>query len=227
MAILKGNTIGNLSGKLGNLSARTRSNRTILSARPSSFNVNYSPEVVEVRQKFAVTINLSKNIFSLATLAAIWEIVKMPGISAFNTIVKKNVNYSSKDKPTESNIITPGGFGLPVETVAVDTDKITASLLALGTVSIFSPEEVNLSANALVCFCDPINPADAPYEIVACSKEVASFNFAQAYSLQLDFDLKQKLIAGKYTKSILYLSVASKTADGKVVQYSSTSPKAS
>ena len=74
---------------------------------------------------------------------------------------------------------------------------------------------------------DPTNPDDDPYQIIALNKEVAGFNFGQAYDLQLDFDAKQKLIAAKYTKNILLLSVASKTADGKVVQYSSTSPKAS
>ncbi len=227
MAILNGNVIGNMRGRLGNLTARTVDGKTIMAARPSSFNVNYDPAVVEVRQKFAVTASLSKNILSLAALVAIWKTVKGSGISVFNTIFKSNFGYSSTDKPTVDNIITPGGFGLPVDTAAVDADKITASLLALNTASIFAPEEVNLSANALVCFTDPTNPADAPYQIVACAKEVANFNFTQTYDLQIDLDVKQKLVAAKYTKNILLLSVASKTADGKVVQYSSTYPKAS
>ncbi len=227
MAILNGNVIGNMRGKLGNLTARTVDGKTIMAARPSSFNVNYDPAVVEVRQKFAVTANLSKNILSLAALEAIWKTIKGSGISVFNTIFKYNFSYSSTDKPTVDNIITPGGFGLPVDTAAVDADKITASLLALNTAAIFAPEEVNLSANALVCFTDPTNPDDAPYQIVSCTKEVPNFNFTQAYALQIDLDVKQKLVAAKYTKNILLLSVASKTADGKVVQYSSTYPKAS
>ena len=227
MAILNGNVIGNMRGRLGNLSARTVDGKTILAARPSSFNVNYDPAVVENRQKFAVTANLSKNILSLSTLEAIWKTVKGSGISVFNTIFKSNYAYSASDKLTADNIITPGGFGLPVDVAAVDADKITASLLALNTASVFSPEEVNLSANAIVCFYEPTNPEDTPNQVLACSKEVANFNFTQAYDLQIDFDVKQKIVAAKYTKSILLLNVASKTADGKVVQYSSTSPKAS
>ncbi len=227
MAIVNGNVIGNLSGRLGNLSARTVEGKTILAARPSSFNVNYCPAVMQVRQKFAVTGNLAKNILSLSTLEAIWKTVKVSGISVFNTIFKNNFGYSSTDKPTVDNIITPGGFSLPVDTAAVDADKITASLLALNTTSIFAPEEVNVSANAVVCYTDPTNPDDAPYQILALSKEVANFDFAQPYNFQLDLDVKQKLMAAKYTKSILFLIVASKTADGKVVQYSSTYPKVS
>ena len=227
MAILNGNVIGNMRGRLGNLSARTVDGKTIMSARPSSFNVNYDPAVVENRQKFAVTANLSKNILSLSTLETIWKTVKGSGISVFNTIFRSNYTYSSATKPTENNIITPGGFSLPVDTAAVALDKVTASILALNTESVFSPEEVNLSANAVVCFHTPTNPDDAPYQIISLSKEVAGYNFTQAYELQIDFDAKQKIIAAKYTKNILLLSVASKTADGKVVQYSSTSPKAS
>jgi hypothetical protein len=227
MAILNGNVIGNLSGRLGNLSARTVDGKTIMAARPSSFNVNYSPAVVEVRQKFSVTVALAKSILTLATLEAIWKTVKGSGISVFNTIFKTNFPYSAASKPTENNIITPGGFTLPVDTAAVALDKVTASILALNTESVFTPEEVNLSANAVVCFHTPTNPDDAPYQIISLSKEVENFNYTQAYDLQLDFDAKQKLIAAKYTKSILYLIVASKTADGKVVQYSSTYPKAS
>ena len=227
MAILNGNVIGNMRGRLGNLTARTVDGKTIMAARPSSFNVNYDPAVVAIRQRFAVTATLSKSILSLATLEAIWKTVKGSGISVFNTIFQSNFAYSASDKPTVNNIITPGGFGLPVDVAAVDADKVTASLLALNTKSVFSAEEVNLSANAVVCFTDPTNPEDEPYQIISLNKEVAGFDFSAANDLELDFDVKQKLIAAKYTKNILLLSVASKTADGKVVQYSATYPKAS
>ncbi|MCL5029912.1 MAG: hypothetical protein M1480_12945 [Bacteroidetes bacterium] len=227
MAILNGNVIGNMRGRLGNLSARTVDGKTIMSARPSSFNVNNDPAVTEVRQKFSVTVALAKSILTLATLAAIWKTVKESGMTVFNTIFKSNFQYSGTDKPTVDNIITPGGFSLPVNVAAVAADKVTVSLLALNTESVFSAEEVNLSANAVVCFTYPSNPDDEPYQIISLNKEVANFDFTQAYDLQIDFDAKQKLIAAKYTKNILLLMVASKTADGKVVQYSSTSPKAS
>ena len=227
MAILNGNVIGNMRGRLGNLSARTVDGKTILAARPSSFNVNHNPAVTEVRQKFSVTVALAKAILALATLEVIWKTVKASGMSVFNTIFKSNFQYSGTGKPTVDNIITPGGFSLPVNVASVAADKITASLLALNTESVFSAEEVNLSANAVVCFTDPTNPDDEPYQVISLNKEVANFDFTQVYDLQIDFDAKQKLIAAKYTKNILLLSVASKTADGKVVQYSATSPKAS
>ena len=45
MARIKGSALGNLSGRLGNLSARTRNGETILGARPSSFNVCFKVRI--------------------------------------------------------------------------------------------------------------------------------------------------------------------------------------
>jgi len=225
MAILNGNVIGNFSGRLGNLAARIVDGKTILAARPSSYTVNNSPAALAVRGKFHVTVDLSKTVLSLPTLAAIWHTVKISGMTVFNTIFRYNYPYSSASLPTADNLITPGGFSLPVTASSADALKVTASLSALNTASVFTPEEVNLSADAIVCFTDPINSDDESYQIIACSKEVENFNFTENYELQIDYDMRQQLLAAKYSKRILLLSVASKTADGKVVQYSATSPK--
>jgi hypothetical protein len=225
MAILSGNVIGNMKGKLGNLSARTVDGRTIMAARPSSFNASQDPASLEVRAKFAVTANFSKNVLSLATLEEIWTKVKASGMSVFNTVFKKNFAYSSTERPTEQNFLTPEGFPLAITTAAVDTDKITGTLPALNTASVFGVDEVNLSANALVCFYDPISETDDPFKIISLSKEVSNFNFTQTYSLQMDFNVLQEAVAGKYRHSILYVCVATKTAEGKIVQNSATFTK--
>ncbi len=222
MAVVNGSVIGNLSGRLGNLSARTVNGKTILAARPSSFNASQEQASLDVRSKFSVTGSFAKNVLSLQSLNEIWRKTKDAGISVFNAIFKANFAYSSTEKPTEQNIITPGGFALPVTSAAVDTNKITASLPALNASSVFGADEVNLSANALVCYYDPASPTDDPFQIVSLSKEVAAFNFTQTYSLQIDYNVLQEAVAAKYQHSILYLVVASKTADGKVVQNSAT-----
>ena len=227
MAYLSGNVIGNLSGKLGNLSARTVNGQTIMAARPSSFNASQSPAVVEVRQKFAVTGSFAKSVLALSTLDEIWRKTKSAGISVFNAIFKQNFSYSGTERPTEQNLIVPVGFALAISTAAVDTNKITASLPALNTASVFGADEVNLSANALVCFYDPTSENDEPFQIISLSKEIANFNFTQTYSLQIDYNVLQEAVAAKYQHSILYLIVASKSADGKVVQNSSTYTKLS
>ena len=227
MAILNGNVIGNLSGKLGNLSARTVDGRTVLAARPSSFNASQEPAVLTVRQKFSVTAKFASAILALTSLVSIWKKVRNVTSSVFNEVFQSNFAYSSVEKPTEQNILAPEGFPLQITTAAVEADKITASLPALNTASVFGADEVNLSANALVCFYDPANEADEPFKIISLSKEVAAYNFAQTYDLEIDLNATQKNTAAKYQHSILYVCVVTKTAEGKVVQNSSTFTKLS
>ncbi|MBX3008099.1 MAG: hypothetical protein KF816_08740 [Melioribacteraceae bacterium] len=227
MAIVNGNVIGNLSGKLGNLSARTVDGRTVLAARPSSFNASQEPAVLTVRQKFSVTAKFASAILTLTSLVSIWKKVRNVASSVFNEVFQSNFAYSSIEKPTEQNIIAPEGFPLQIAVAAVAADKITATIPILNTASVFEADEVNLSANAIVCYYDPANAEDEPFKIISLSKEVAAHNFAQTYDLEIDLNATQKNTAAKYQHSILYVCVVTKTAEGKVVQNSSTFTKLS
>ena len=225
MAIVNGNVLGNLSGKLGNLSARTVDGHTVLAARPSSFNASQDPAVLQVRQKFSVTAKFASAILALTSLVSIWKKVRNVASSVFNEIFQSNFAYSSIEKPTEQNILAPEGFPLQISTAAVAADKITATLPILNTSSVFGADEVNLSTNALVCYYDPTNEVDEPFKIIFLSKDVAGYNFAQTYDLAIDLNALQKNTATKYQHSILYVCVVTKTADGKVVQNSGTYTK--
>ncbi len=225
MAILNGNVIGNLSGKLGNLSARTVNGQTILAARPSSFNTNYDPAVLEVRQKFAVTAKFASAIIALSSLLSVWKKVKEVTNSVFNEVFHANFRFASVDKPTDQNILAPVGFPLQITTAAVEADKITATIPILNESSVFTPEEVILSANALVCYYDATSENDDPFKIISLSKEVSGYNFGATYNLQLDYNIIQENTAAKYQHSILYICVVTKNADGKIVQNSSTFTK--
>ena len=227
MAIVNGNVIGNLSGKLGNLSARTVDGHTVLAARPSSFNASQDPAVISVRQKFSVTAKFASAILALTSLVSIWKKVRNVASSVFNEIFQSNFAYSSIEKPTEQNILAPEGFPLQIAVAAVAAVKITATIPILNTASVFGADEVNLSANAIVCYYDPTNEADEPFKIISLSKEVAAHNFAQTYDLEIDLNATQKNTAAKYQHSILYVCVVTKTAEGKVVQNSSTFTKLS
>lgn len=222
MARLTGSVLGNLSGKLGNLSARTRNGRTYLAARPGPRTDDPTPAALDVRKRFAVVVALSKTIDALATLKSVWDRVKDPGASVFNTIFKENYHLASTDRPTDQNIITPGGFNISMQNPVVGANDITGDLDALNTKAVFDASEVDLQIDAIVCYYNPADPADEPYKLINLSKQEAGFDFTQAYALDLQYNVNQQNVAAKYQNSILYLAVASKDADGNVVQYSAT-----
>lgn len=225
MAIVKGSVLGNLSGRLGNLSARTVEGRTILAARPSNFNASQDPTVLEIRKKFSVTGSFVKVLLSLSVLYEIWKKAKTAGMSVYNYAFKNNFAYASAEKPTEQNIITPGGFSLPVQAASVEADNVSVQLLALNTTAVFTPEEVNLSANGVICYTNPTNPEDPEYQITSLNSELAAFNFIQANTVDIPLNVSQQAVAAKYQNSILFFMVASKDADGKIIQYSATYTK--
>ena len=128
----------------------------------------------------------------------------------------------STDRPTDQNIITPGGFDLSMQNPEVAAGGITGDLDALNTKADFSANEVDLEIAAVVSYYNPTDPADAPYKLINLSKEEAGFDFANPYALDFAYNANQQNVASKYQNSILFLAVASKDADGNMVQYSAT-----
>lgn len=222
MARVFSNVIGNLSGKLGNLSARITFGRTILAARPASFNVPSDQAALDRRGTFLSAVKFALQVSNLPALKKIWEKVKPNDLSVFNQVVSTNYTLCSAARPTVDNVITPDGFAMAVQNAVLDADKLTATIPALNTVTELTPEEVHCSINAVICYHSPLNEADEPYSIIRLSKDVPNFEFDTAYSLQMDLNVIQKAVAAKYDSSILYLAVATKTAEEKVIQGSAT-----
>ena len=222
MAVVKGSVIGFLSGKLGQLVARTTKGRTILSARPASFNVSYVPALVEIRKKFANTVAFTKALLKLSALYDIWKAFNKGTLSVFNFVFQRNFGFSSAEKPTTSNIITPEGFPTPVDSVVLAADKVTVQLLALDTRTVITAAERDLSANGLICYYNPTDEADKPFEIISLNDELAAFDMSMPYTLEHNLDVSQQLTAAKYQNSITYFVVATKDSTGKIVQYSDT-----
>ena len=222
MAVVKGNVLGNLSGKLGNLSARTIQGRTVLAARPSSFAASQDPDSIAVRQKFAVTANFSKNVLSIPILESIWNSVKSSKITAFNAIFKNNFQFSTVDRPTDQNIITPGGFLLPVSSAVVGANDVTVELTALNDATVIKGFEEDVSFAAMIVNYNPISEEDAPFSIITLSQDVDAFDFGNPYTLTMALHASETAEAAKYQDSILLLAVATKDDYSKVVQYSKT-----
>lgn len=225
MAILTSSIKFGLSGRLGNLVARTIKGRIILSRRPAKYTVSNSAEAVKCRKKFAVTVKLTKCILSFPDLKLIWAKLACPNQTAYSTIFKNNYDYSGEDTPSLNNKITPGGFELPVTSTAVNADRVYISISSLNKISGYQQENVNLSLNAVVCFTSPVNPADDSFLAMAFSIESVNYKLTNEGNFLFALNSDQKITASKYTKSILLLSAVFKTAEGKIITYSSTYSK--
>jgi hypothetical protein len=222
MARAVGGVLGNFRGILGKFFAKIVEGETILCMRPTKYKTSYRPKDVELRQRFRVTIAFASKVVRVPALKEIWKMKKEPKLSAFNSITRRNYEFSSAQAPTINNIITPDGFGLPVTCAAIVEGKLTSSLPALDTITEISSIEVNLSINAIVCLSGPKEKDEPYYKIISFSKEEANFNFSHVCNFKFDLNVEDTSEVARYNQKIIYLAVATKTADNKVIKYSRT-----
>ena len=222
MARLKGSILGNLSGRLGNLSARTRNGQTYLGARPSSFNISNAPAVVEVRKKFSVSSQIAKVVGKVDDLKKIWDKVRSAGTSAYNTVIQQNFEYSDTQRPTAQNIITPGGFNLGVTSALVGADTITIDLPALNTQANFTTADKDLSISMLLVGYDPVDANDAYYKIMPFNYTESDYDPAQTLEAVVNLDQFSKSELARYNSKVLLVGAVTKDADGNIIKYSAT-----
>lgn len=227
MARIEASVLGNLSGKLGQLVARVRKGETILAASPSGYTVPQTPEAIARRQKFKVTIQLAKVINEISDLYKIWNKVKSPKLSVINMIVKKNYQYSDSQNPTADNILTPGGFQISVTSSAVAADSITIELPALNTQATFSADEKTLSATIFLVMFDPTDNSQDYFKILKFNHTEANYDPTQTLEIVSNLDQFQQNELAGYGQKLVLLSLATKDADDKIVQYSTTYGKVS
>lgn len=225
MAILKRNILQDLNGKLGTYVIKSYNGKTVLSARPGSYKMSHSAAAVKVRKTFKAASVFSKNVKSLKVLESIWSSFNNINNNPYIIIFKYNFHKTGTDMPTLENIITPGGYKLPVISAGADADRAAVTISPLNEVYPVSAAEVILSLSMLVCFIEPINPKDEPFEIIALSKDFANIDFTKDIQLGIEFNAVQKSKGLKYSKNILYISAATKSADGDIIMYSSTFSK--
>ena len=222
MARLKGSVLGNLSGRLGNLSARTNNGETILAARPSSFNASQSPVVVAVRKKFSVSAQIAKVVDNIDDLKKIWDKVKPAGISVYNALIQKNFQYSDTQRPTAQNIITPGGFNLGVTSALIGADTVTVDLPALNTQANFTAADKDLSISMLLIGFDPVDENDAYYKIMPFNYTESDYDPAQTLEAVVNLDQFSKSELARYNQKVLLVGAVTKDADANIIKYSAT-----
>jgi hypothetical protein len=220
MARAVGGAYGNFKGRLGQVSARIINGKTILYSRPVSFKENTKQSHLDAKKKFAVASAFASNVIKLPVLYNIWKLNKEPGSSEFNTVFKFNFDLSSVEGPTLQNIITPGGFDSPVISAAVTPEKLIVTLSALNNFIIASKAEENLSVNALVGLTNPLSENDPSFVIIPAAKELIEFNFGEVCNLEIKLNVEEAYQVEHYSRKIIYLSVATKSAYNEIVRYS-------
>ena len=222
MATLVGNFLGNLSGKIGNFSARTINGKTILSIRPKHFRVSNSPKCIETRSKFAVAAAFASCVSKVPELHEIWKPKKRSNMSVYNMILKHNFKFVSSSEPTLDNIITPDGFSSPVIDATISNGYLTGSLEAIDKVALINSEAVNLSICAVISLSDPKDESETNHMLSSLTVDLNKFNFSKPFDFEIPLCYDQICEIEKYNQKIIFIVILIKSADERVIKYSKT-----
>lgn len=114
-----------ISGKTGDKVFRRMNGETFYSTRPESYNISQSAKAKESRNNFSLVIKFAKIVNAQPDLKLAWQKAKIKGTTAFNRIVKHNINFVKENQLSLFNIITPKGETFPTSSyIATDTSIV-------------------------------------------------------------------------------------------------------
>jgi len=183
------------------------------------------PKCIDTAIKYEITNNFVLDVMSLPTLYEIWDLKNKQKMTVEDKIFNSNFNYFTLDGPTIINIITPNGFCSPVRKVYFFASKFIISLVKMNTIAAITAEETNLSLNVIISFLDPEMRSGVLSRNIVFSDEVERFDFSDKFDVEINFNYEEKALFKLYHQWIIFISVATKTTDNRVVQYSRTYAK--
>jgi len=223
MAQISNSVLGNLSGKLGNLSARTLNGNTILASRPGPRNKPATDVQSQVHGKFKTTIELAQKIVANADLKFIWNKTSPAGSSGFNYAVKLNYPFSLPEHPTANNILTPGGFDLVAEDIpSTISTELGMTVNPIAATKVMDQEEVNVSFYGMAILYNPTDPTNKSFRLISKKLDANNFDFFANFEVHMPLDTAEQNIVTQYQNHISLFVAVTKSSEGKIIEWSET-----
>jgi|WetSurMetagenome_2_1015567.scaffolds.fasta_scaffold144576_2 hypothetical protein len=213
MARLEKKVLGEIRGRVGDIVGKVRNGKQYIASRPSKYTMSKAPHEVDKRSRFKVNGLFAKAIKESDLLYRVWGREMASAASAYNKICKVNFKLCSTDRPTAENLITPGGFNLPVESISYFPDRVEAELIPFDIL----PSEKRVIFILLVSFYDP-KENELPYFSL---KHITGYELDE---LKLTFNLNttDKQLADMYNKRTVFLAAVTEDANGNILRWSET-----
>lgn len=212
MARLDRKSLGELRGKLGGIVGKVRDGKHYISAAPKKYKISQKPREVEKRSRFKVNGQFAKFIRQVDILFRVWDKAKVPANNAYNKISKLNFKLCRPERPSDKNVITPGGFLMSAD-IKSFPGRIEAELEPFDLLA----KEARVVLVMIVSFYHPQKPGYNFFELThPGSYEQDGLNFIfrmNAREEMLDKDFKHKTV---------YLAAVTEDEKGNIVRFSST-----
>lgn len=213
MARLEKKVLGEIRGRIGDIIGKVRNGKQYIASRPSKYRMSKAPHEVDKRNRFKVNGLFAKAIKENELLYRIWDINKAPAASAYNKICKVNFKLCKTERPSAENLITPGGFDLPIDSIAYLPDKIVAGLEPFD----IHTNEKKIVFILLVSFFEPVKKETDFFAL----RKIADYELDEL-TLTFNFNIAEKQIASAYKNRTIFLAAITEDENGNIVRWSET-----
>lgn len=228
MARIINELTGRARGKVGNLIYKITNNKTSLSALPTSYRVSNTPEAIERRKRFRMTVKFANAVGKISPLKYFWKNIVLDSAdvnkSAFNKIVKASYTYVTGSAPDSDINIVPG-FGF----TAVSTDiTLTNSLITLKIATIGTEEKIDLltetkvQAACLLFLKDPTDTRRTAYTYIECLSGSSALSLTNPITFTFPLEGAERNLYDAYAVQKAYFSVITLNDAGVPIKYSDT-----
>jgi hypothetical protein len=224
LAIEKRQTLGEVTGTLGNLVRRKRYGKTVVYLRPGKYHKSKSLEAKAGRNSFALSVAFAKKVNSIPELKQVWQLAKLEGVVAYNRVIKYNKNFIEENSLTLNNIITPTGIYLLIKEFFLSQNQISL-LLDLNQVELKKLLQFPFQLHYVLFTSNPNNSADKPYEILIISRSIDQSSTDNTYLIDFIMDTFTQHILSRYNKVICYVAASKFSGKKKEIFWTSTVAK--
>lgn len=220
MATVKKNVLGDLRGKIGNMSARMYNGKPVFVSLPSSFNTPNDVDSILRRNRFSAAVKMTKEILSVPNVKEIWKEQNNTKMNTYNYLMKTNYKYLDGYQISTFNQITPiTGFSFSYSNITLNDNSVSVDIDPL---NIVQTTDTTVSLLILFQFLDPVIEEEQPFSMSLLISNSMELQLSQTLSFTLEYT---DYITGSnllYQNKKLLLSLITEDAQGNLVNYSST-----
>ena len=216
MAQLNKKVIGEIRGKVGGIVVKVRNGKQYIASTPSHYTMSNEPHEVDKRNRFKVNGLFAKAVKESEILYRAWEKEKAPATTAYNKICKVNFKLCETNRPTEKNLITPGGFNLPITTVESYEDRIEVEIGQFD----LNDKEIRIIFVMLISFFNSVTGKNKYFDMGL----IRNYKYEDP-KLIFDFSEEIKQISKRFKNRTVYLAAVTENEKGEMIRTSKTTAK--
>ncbi len=224
MAKLKKQTLGNVSGKVGDLVFRLRKKTNYISHRPHKYNVPMDTDAIARRAKFSFTMKLVSTYLEIPELRQIWNPYVPNNRAIHNYIFSRLYPLVNSVSVNEQTIIVPkAGFIVGLDDVTTGNSVINVKTEVIGE---FAGIDLNIEKKCevvgVLSLSNPVADNVEVYELFALKSNLVDLSIDNPMNFEIVLNNQVYDLLAKYESKLMLFTLVTMDELYNLKNYSKT-----